>query len=402
MLRTTIAAAAMLAFAGCGGSARSNEAAATATTTGSGAGGNDAGVGSGTGGAEQSGGTETTGPSSSGIGGETDASGGTGSASAATGGTAGTGGTNGAGGGAGAECGILDVGPAEPPQVVLLLDRSASMTEPLDQDEAVSDTNPVRWDLLLSGLQTAMSDSQAEVAWGLKVFPAGVGLGACASEGNTDAIQVPVATMNGDAMWEAISSTEPFGDGTPTGHAVGVAADYLDALADNAPKYVLLTTDGQPSCNADNNEDVEDGRAYAIEVLTAAAIAGIHTYVLGIPTNDSAISSMNDMADAGREGRNVGILEPRFYPVDLQRPVATSMSEIVNRMLSCAVSLAAAPLEPDNVSVSLGGEALLRDQSQQDGWNFVGEDHTAMRFFGAACDSMVSLGTEALVIEAGC
>ena len=115
------------------------------------------------------------------------------------------------------------------------------------------------------------------LSWGLKVFPEdGDGEQAACSAGSvTDAIQVEIAENNAAAVTDAISATRDEGDGTPTGDAMKQAVTYLEGRTDlnDYNRYILLATDGEPSCvnvtaTSAGSEGQEAARPYAVSAVT--------------------------------------------------------------------------------------------------------------------------------------
>lgn len=51
----------------------------------------------------------------------------------------------------------------------------------------------------------------------------------------------------------------PGGDGTPTGDAIQAAIEYLSALPQNSREFIVLATDGEPSCSP-SGEGQEEAR----------------------------------------------------------------------------------------------------------------------------------------------
>ena len=90
----------------------------------------------------------------------------------------------------------------------------------------------------------------------------------------TSNIDVQVAPNNAAAVTAAITATTPDGNGTPTGDAINAAVAYLKKLTDTNPKYILLATDGEPSCAAiPTSESTTDARPYAVTAVDERAQA---------------------------------------------------------------------------------------------------------------------------------
>src|SRR5262245_55684943 len=190
-------------------------------------------------------------------------SGGSGGPKSGSGGRTGAGGSGGVPGRGGAGGGLImsrDGGTGEcgqenfdlerkPAIVMLVLDRSASMVDNL-MDEEPAAGEPTKWSQLIPALVTTIPSVGGDISWGMKTFPeGGTGNGtACLAASVTTKIDLPVASMNAAALVTAINAVQPMGDGTPTSTAITVATDYLKTLPGDSKKYILLATDGQPSC----------------------------------------------------------------------------------------------------------------------------------------------------------
>src|SRR6185436_17423218 len=140
--------------------------------------------------------------------------------------TGGTGGAinvsgNNTGGSAANECGLQTFKLARrPAEVLLVLDRSASMKEAVELPDGGD--GEIKWDLTIPALLEVVQATNAMLSWGLKVFPedpAGE-QSACSAGSVTDTIQVEIAENNAAAVVDAINMTDDDGDGTPTGDAM--------------------------------------------------------------------------------------------------------------------------------------------------------------------------------------
>ena len=176
-------------------------------------------------------------------------------------------------------------------------------------EDTTSDGVTLKWDAVLPALKKVIMDTDALVSWGLKTFPEGTG-SACVAGSVTNNVVVPIAPMNAAAVVGALNdpanaATKPQGNGTPTGDAVTAAFNYLRTLTSTNPKYILLATDGAPSC-AGTSEGGDAARTYAYTHVMAAATASppIYTFVVGVATNSSSeTSTLNMLADAGGRPR---------------------------------------------------------------------------------------------------
>jgi hypothetical protein len=302
----------------------------------------------------------------------------------------------------GAHCGLQSFDlTRKPAEILLLLDRSASMQEPPSVKPAV--TTP-KWDLIVPALEQVVRDTSATVQWGLKVFPEGEG-DACVAGSVTDRVDVPIAANNATAVLAAIERTTDEGNGTPTGDAVAAAAAYLRTLATNNRKYILLATDGEPSC-AGTKEGQSSARPHALAAVGDAANAGIHTFVVGVATTkDSATDVLNDLAEAGLEPRTDPAL--RYYLGTTQADLSAALALIAGQASSCVFPLTPPPPiknDPAKLGVYLdaGGTKIPYDGSALNGWAFVDAENSALEVHGAWCDAIKNASADQVQIVYGC
>jgi hypothetical protein len=299
------------------------------------------------------------------------------------------------GGGDALECGG-ETFPLErkPAKVLLVLDRSGSMEEPPDG----STTNESKWQLTVPSLNEVIGNTGAQIQWGLKTFPEG-DEAYCTV---TDAIDVQLAANNASAVTGAISTTTPKGNGTPTGDAMKAAVKYLaqlDAAGDTDQKYILLATDGEPSCVGGSETSQETARPYAVQAVTDAANAGYHTFVIGVSTTKTnARQALNDMAIAGQEARpDPNPLATKFYLANTRTELIAAMSAITGSVVDCRFSLSSPPPDGERVGLRLGGQVV-----PSDAWDFTSPDKRTVEVSGEWCDRIKSGSADALRIIFGC
>lgn len=251
--------------------------------------------------------------------------------SAGPGGTAGVAGTRGTGGAGGGD-GLGGVGQAGgagpgsgggsaggagagvPPDILIVLDRSLSMAQTIDGmscDGGLCGENS-KWSLLTAAIEQALPMQGDSVRWGLKLFPHGNTQSCPVAEG-TD---IAPALSSPTAIDTLLGVTAPTGS-TPTTAALMSAGRYLSGLNDGAPKFILLATDGVPTCG--NAACAAGGAAQCDDANAIAAVQAVHD-VLGIPTFVVGIgtdigggeSTLQQMAVAGGFPRAAS---PSYYPV---------------------------------------------------------------------------------------
>ncbi|HTV19867.1 MAG TPA: vWA domain-containing protein [Polyangiaceae bacterium] len=272
-----------------------------------------------------------------------------------------------------------------PADVLLVLDRSASMQDaPDDAGTATS-----KWDLTVPALNQVILETDSAVAWGMKSFPEGEDTDACSPETIVDTIHVPIAPANANVVVQAIDATTPDGDGTPTGDAIRSAVRYLGGLQTPNRKFIVLATDGEPSCSP-SGEGGEDARPYAVSAVADSLAAGIPVFVVGVSTNkDTATEALNDMARAGGAARSdPNPLATRYYLANTQAELVSSLQAITGEIATCVFPLSARPPVPDNIAVKVDGTLVPRDPTRSDGWEYTSDALGEVEVHGSWCDQI--------------
>lgn len=276
-----------------------------------------------------------------------------------------------------------------PADLLLVLDRSGSMRDKLGA--AVTS----KWDDVTAALDEAIKETEANVSWGLKLFPTGATR--CAVSAT---IELNPTIMNYTAVGAAIMASTPAGNGTPTRMAIQTATAELTKLASTNRKFLVVATDGQPNCADGRSTDADDptGPVMAVE---AAAQAGIRTFVVGVATSGSTADTvLNAMAVAGGEAR-AG--ETKYYAVNSKAELVTALSTITGAIVSCDFALKQAPPSPEDVAVNVGGMRVPRDTTNADGWDYA-SGGTTVRLHGPTCEKVKAdtSGTTKVEIIFGC
>ena len=110
---------------------------------------------------------------------------------------------------------------------------------------------------------------------------------------------------------------------TPTRSGTAGATTYLQTVTTPNPKFILLATDGLPTCGTGGAMD----DAVAAEAAVAAAnTAGFKTFVVGIATGGSADTTLSNLANAGglpRQGT------PSYYSVTTAADLAAAIRTLI-------------------------------------------------------------------------
>jgi von Willebrand factor type A domain len=308
------------------------------------------------------------------------------------------------GGLGGSMCGLqtFDVN-RKPVELFLVIDRSASMEDDAAGNPSTAGS-PSKWSQLIPALSTAILQADPTISWGMKAFPeAG---NSCAAGTVTTKIDVQIASGNAAQLNTAVLALTDPGNGTPTGAAIRVATNYLKGLSatDDSRKFILLATDGEPSCAGSAGaltSDTTGARTDAIAAVTDAATAGFHTFVVGVATtkaNDAA--TLNSLAVAGLEpSPDARPGATRFFLASNQAQLVSTLEAIVNPVASnCVFPLNAAPPVPENIAVKVNGAKTPHDTAHANGWDYTDPAYSSVQVFGAACDLIKSNGNMVEII----
>lgn len=286
----------------------------------------------------------------------------------------------------------------QPAEILLLLDRSGSMKE----KPSGSSGSDSKWSLVVPAVNEVVAATNASISWGLKAFPEGEGK-ECIPESVTSAVPVTIAPNNAASVTAQVMALTPEGNGTPTGDAVKAAVTYLKGLTDPNPKFILLATDGEPSC-AGTSEGSTNARTYAVEAVTEAASAGIKTVVVGVATTkSSATQALNDMAIAGEMPQvSADPAAPKYYLASTKDELVRALVEITGQVSNCVFDLTSKPPDPSNIAVVVDGQKAPRDATHANGWDYIGDEYAQVEVFGAWCENIKSATANSVNFVFGC
>lgn len=275
----------------------------------------------------------------------------------------------------------ITIEEAQPPDLLLVVDKSGSMADPLGTGEQ-------KWAVMRTALVQVVNSYAAGINFGLVLYPLG-------DECAAGIVAAGVAPSNAGAISGALTLTFPVG-GTPTHTTMQGAHAYYNSIPVNpGGRYVLLATDGEPNCGnpADLLAPTVTESIAAIQALHAA---GIPTFVLGFGDAINANpATLQAMAMAGGTGN--------YYAANSPAELAAALDAIADavELPPCSFTLDEVPADPSKLGVSFDDTPVPRDPSHAGGWDYDPATNS-ITFYGAACQQIQSGGVGSVNVDYGC
>lgn len=208
-------------------------------------------------------------------------------------------------------------------------------------------------------------------------------------------LDVPFGLKQGDVLVAAMAAMGT-GGGTPIAGALGAAAQIFMSTPLVGDKYVIVATDGQPTCLLDClncptafcslgicDACINDGPCFKEEVVDSVKqlkILGVPTFVIGIAGSQAAKNVLNEMALIGGTAKTS---EPKYYDTANGEELTEVLASIFGSVGSCSVKLNKTPGSLFLI-VDVNGETIPKDLTHQNGWDLV--DGDILQFYGNACE----------------
>jgi len=210
----------------------------------------------------------------------------------------GTGGTAGTGNSGGNGCQSVTITPTRSiPNIMFLVDQSGSM--PADFGGGLN-----RWEAAHAAITEIVAETDSIVRYGLTTYQS--------ADGGETPAQCPIFDTQVNFSMDASASinmsypaTFPGGEDTPTGDAIDVLVDIIQADPPPAegPTIIVLATDGEPdSCETPDPNPTAQARDEAVSASARARSLGIDVLVLWVGALSDA-----DTQDHMKEVANVGV-----------------------------------------------------------------------------------------------
>lgn len=289
----------------------------------------------------------------------------------------------------------------DPPDLLIVLDRSGSMNTPPGLFPIPG--QPTKWQIMKQALSDIMVAKENNINFGLVVFPSvGATDPVC---GVTGGVDVPIAAGNATAINNWLGPKSADGN-TPAHLALGEALNIYNGLPVNdAGRYVLFATDGLPNCGGDPPVPDTDSGTETVNAVTALASApnNIPTYVLGFGVSflGLPVGVLDDAALAGGVPKPGG--PPHYYSADNATELEQALNDIAGGIIvpSCEWTLASQPPDPDLVTVTIDGNPVPKDPNHQNGWDYY-PDGSTITFFGSYCSQIESGSVGNVKFTFGC
>jgi hypothetical protein len=286
-----------------------------------------------------------------------------------------------------------------PPDILLVLDRSGSMREDLTGmacgNAGCGATS--KWTIATTTLEAFLPTVETTVNWGLKLFASGNNNN-CTVDTRADVAPGP---MNAGMIMTRLGQAMP-GSSTPTTAAMMNAATYLKTLTDPNPQFILLATDGIPTCgmsqcapgvNAGNNT-MQCDDANAIAMVKAVHDMGFPTFVLGIGTaNSPGDATLSMMAVNGGYPRAA---TPNYYPIGSAQDLTDAFKAITGMVGNCFFAISPA-LTPTQFVTGVTADG--RDLTSAD-YMLVGT--TGVQLIGQACMDFTAGNLKNVAVQVSC
>lgn len=291
-----------------------------------------------------------------------------------------------------------------PADLLILFDRSDSMNMAFGSGS--------RYQALSGLLSDVVNRYQSRVRFGYEEMP---GRGPC--EGQPDACcasspSVPLALDNAPALVAAFAQAAPVAGSTPTAAALLQARSYYDALDDGIDnRYVLLATDGVPSCTLAGalaaGADSSSGACLdALAEVQGLVTVGVKVIVLAVGEDAAASSDQTGcldlLAHAGGAALSPG--SPGYYSAsdpDLLQSAIAQIFGAVGRP-SCVLDMSAVD-NPTLAAVYLDGQEIPVVPAPGDGWHWESSSsHYSIRITGAYCEEIQDYRVSSYEVKYGC
>ncbi|MFO8074270.1 MAG: vWA domain-containing protein [Polyangia bacterium] len=302
-----------------------------------------------------------------------------------------------------------------PPRLMLLVDFSFSMTDPIDPDAL----NPQdKWPVARQALIEMVTGYGGQLHFGTDIFPDGSGSNKCEVD---DPVEYDIQLDSGSAIISYYTSAStPNGNGTPLycGMQNFLDPTYAPVFNDpEAPSYLVVVSDGADLCGTGCfycgpfNQSAEcDDIDVELGELTAQLYdeQGIRTFAIGF--GDDAVSADVAEDQLGAIAANGHTDVDQYLDAADEEALYAALDVIAESAVSCTYSIDEpdASADPDNVNfyfeVEGAEEVVPYDEDCQEGlgWTWIDEEHTEIEFCEQPCQQLQTGEVTEISAKFGC
>jgi len=298
-----------------------------------------------------------------------------------------------------------------PPNLLLVLDRSCSMTQQVGgggPQQAPVDVAAQKWVPVVDALTTVTTELGAEIRFGLELFPDGLDPDSDCGQNPTGEIAVPIGPDGGAqtaALLQAArtDTANPIYPGDPcvtnTLSAIEQASQQPELDDPERESYVILITDGEPYCN-DRSMPNETDDGMINDAIAALAGRGVPTFVVGF--GDVANVDPDALARYAVSGGTTPSPDQPYYDAADGEQLLTALRTIGGSIVSCEYVLDSLP-EDDDLYVFFNDDpaGVPRDPTHVEGWDFDPNTLT-LSFYGQACQMLQDDQVQDIDVVYGC
>jgi hypothetical protein len=246
-----------------------------------------------------------------------------------------------------------------------------------------------RWTPSVAAVTTLTKQFDQDVSFGLMTFPA------ASNECGPGDLKVPIGLGTSAEIEQVLQNTQP-GGGTPTGETLQAALKLFEENPTGADtvapvRYVLLVTDGQPTCPNSNGgsnrqQSLDADKRFTLDALDALRDNGIKTFVVGYDAelDDRLANALTEFAQHGGTDD--------YFPVQNEQSLIDAFKSISEKVITCAFEFKKDVTDPALVHVTLDGVTLA--PNQPNGWTIDGNVVTVQ---GESCAKLQ--GTQGHAVE---
>ncbi len=296
-------------------------------------------------------------------------------------------------------CDVMQITAGEtPPNLLLVVDKSGSMSESTGGGGGRTKLQDAQ-----DALEMLLDEGDGKIRFGWLQYPADT---ACKPGAMSDSRAVECADDSVNTIKLRVNSLYASG-GTPTGDTLQNANAYQGLHDEERPNYVVLLTDGMPTCPEGLGREVtEADKALALAAVQGLYAGGIETFVIGLgeDLNNSNPELLSQMAEAGGRPRAGAV---KYYQANSLAELEAVLQDIGGMVIGCNLLLENEPEYPAWLWVffcDANGDncvAQARDTNHVNGWDY-DEASNRVNFFGPMCDQLRSGTVEYIDVLMGC